>query len=31
MKGDVLVDFRNVYSRVQARAAGFNYTGVGRA
>jgi UDPglucose 6-dehydrogenase len=31
MKGDVLVDFRNVYSRVQARAAGFEYTGVGRA
>ena len=31
MRGDVLVDFRNVYSPVQARAAGFNYTGVGRA
>ena len=31
MKGDVLVDFRNVYSRAQAKAAGFNYTGVGRA
>jgi UDPglucose 6-dehydrogenase len=31
MKGDVLVDFRNVYSRARAREAGFNYTGVGRA
>ncbi len=30
MKGDTLVDFRNVYAPAQARDAGFNYTGVGR-
>jgi UDPglucose 6-dehydrogenase len=30
MRGDMLVDFRNVYAPAQARAAGFNYTGVGR-
>jgi UDPglucose 6-dehydrogenase len=30
MKGDVLVDLRNVYAPAQARAAGFTYSGIGR-
>jgi UDPglucose 6-dehydrogenase len=30
MRGDVLVDLRNVYSPAQARAAGFTYTSIGR-
>jgi UDPglucose 6-dehydrogenase len=30
MKGDVLVDLRNVYLPAQARAAGFTYAGIGR-
>jgi UDPglucose 6-dehydrogenase len=30
MKGDVLVDLRNVYLPAQARAAGFSYSSVGR-
>ncbi|MFN3869483.1 MAG: UDP-glucose dehydrogenase family protein [Hyphomicrobiaceae bacterium] len=30
MRGDVLVDLRNIYSGKAARAAGFRYTGVGR-
>ena len=30
MRGDVLVDLRNIYLPAQARAAGFNYTSVGR-
>lgn len=30
MRGDVLVDLRNVYLPEQARAAGFTYTSVGR-
>ena len=30
MRGDVLVDLRNIYLPAQARAAGFNYTGIGR-
>jgi UDPglucose 6-dehydrogenase len=30
MRGSVLVDLRNVYSPALARAAGFEYTGVGR-
>jgi len=29
MRGDVLVDLRNIYLPAQARAAGFNYTSVG--
>jgi hypothetical protein len=29
VRGDVLVDLRNVYLPAQARAAGFNYTGIG--
>jgi len=31
MRGDVLVDLRNLFSSELAEAAGFNYTGVGRA
>ena len=31
MRGDVLVDLRNIYLPAQARAAGFNYTSVGQA
>ena len=31
MRGDVLVDLRNVYSTELAEAAGFAYTGIGRA
>ena len=30
MRGDVLVDLRNVYQKVQAEEAGFRYSGVGR-
>jgi UDPglucose 6-dehydrogenase len=30
MRGDVLVDLRNVYSSGQARAAGFTYASIGR-
>jgi UDPglucose 6-dehydrogenase len=30
MRGDVLVDLRNVYLPAQARAAGFTYAGIGR-
>lgn len=30
MTGDVLVDFRNIYRRATAQAAGFRYTGIGR-
>ena len=30
MRGDVLVDLRNIYLPAQARAAGFNYTSVGQ-
>ena len=30
MRGDVLVDLRNVYSPADARAAGFQYTSIGR-
>ncbi|GFO80722.1 MAG: UDP-glucose 6-dehydrogenase [Methyloceanibacter sp.] len=30
MRGDVLVDLRNVYSPELARAAGFSYSGIGR-
>ena len=29
MRGDVLVDLRNIYLPAQARAAGFSYTSVG--
>jgi hypothetical protein len=29
MRGDVLVDLRNVYLPAQARAAGFTYAGIG--
>ena len=31
MRGNILVDLRNVYSPEQAEAAGFAYTGIGRA
>ena len=31
MTGDALVDLRNVFSRNAARAAGFTYSGIGRA
>jgi len=31
MRGDVLVDLRNVYQPGEARAAGFSYTSIGRA
>jgi UDPglucose 6-dehydrogenase len=30
MKGDVLVDLRNIYSPVEAKAAGLNYVSIGR-
>jgi UDPglucose 6-dehydrogenase len=30
MRGDVLVDLRNIYLPAQARAAGFDYVGIGR-
>ena len=30
MRGDVLVDLRNIYLPAQARAAGFSYTSIGR-
>jgi len=30
MRGDVLVDLRNIYLPAQARAAGFTYTSIGR-
>jgi hypothetical protein len=30
MRGDVLVDLRNIYLPAQARAAGFKYTSVGQ-
>jgi UDPglucose 6-dehydrogenase len=30
MRGDVLVDLRNIYLPAQARAAGFTYAGIGR-
>ena len=30
MRGDVLVDLRNIYLPAQARAAGFNYTRIGK-
>ena len=30
MRGDVLVDLRNIYLPAQAHAAGFNYTSIGR-
>jgi UDPglucose 6-dehydrogenase len=30
MRGDVLVDLRNLYLPSQARAAGFTYAGIGR-
>jgi UDPglucose 6-dehydrogenase len=30
MKGDVLIDLRNVYAPPQARAAGFSYSSIGR-
>ncbi len=30
MRGDVLLDLRNVYSPAQARAAGFSYASIGR-
>jgi UDPglucose 6-dehydrogenase len=30
MRGDVLVDLRNIYLPAQARAAGFVYAGIGR-
>jgi UDPglucose 6-dehydrogenase len=30
MRGDVLVDLRNIYLPAQARAAGFSYSGIGR-
>ena len=30
MRGNVLVDLRNVYLPAQARAAGFAYSGIGR-
>jgi UDPglucose 6-dehydrogenase len=30
MRGDVLVDLRNIYLPAQARAAGFNYSSIGR-
>jgi UDPglucose 6-dehydrogenase len=30
MSGDVLVDLRNIFPPAAARAAGFNYTGIGR-
>ena len=30
MRGDVLVDLRNIYLPAQARAAGFNYTSIGQ-
>ena len=30
MRGNVLVDLRNVYLPAQARAAGFTYAGIGR-
>jgi UDPglucose 6-dehydrogenase len=30
MRGDVLVDLRNIYMPAQARASGFNYTSIGR-
>ena len=30
MRGDVLVDLRNIYMPAQARAAGFSYTSIGR-
>jgi hypothetical protein len=29
MRGDVLVDLRNIYLPAQARAAGFSYTSIG--
>jgi UDPglucose 6-dehydrogenase len=31
MRGDVLVDLRNVFQPAAARAAGFNYSSIGRA
>ena len=30
MRGDVLVDLRNIYLPAQARAAGFSYTTIGQ-
>ena len=30
MRGDVLVDLRNIYLPAQARAAGLNYTSIGQ-
>ena len=30
MRGDVLVDLRNIFLPPQARAAGFSYTSIGR-
>ena len=30
MRGDVLLDFRNVYDPVAMRAAGFAYSSIGR-
>jgi UDPglucose 6-dehydrogenase len=30
MRGDVLVDLRNIYLPAQAHAAGFSYTSIGR-
>ncbi len=30
MRGDVLVDLRNVYLPAQTRSAGFSYSGIGR-
>ena len=30
MKGDALVDLRNIFSRTSAKKAGFAYRGIGR-
>jgi hypothetical protein len=31
MAGDVIVDLRNIFQPDAARAAGFQYTGIGRS